>query len=266
MVIAMDASQPVYNIIGNNYNVTRKADPWIANKIISLLQPAKDGLFLDVGCGTGNYLNVFLKNGYRFYGVEPSDVMREKAISLCNTIIEKSFVELLPFDDKVFDGATAMFTFHHWKDKQKGLQELFRVLKPKSRLVFLSFTPEQLFNYWHMHYFPEMMRRSAAIVPEREEMITMLSQAGFSDVFTENYFVHDELTDHFFYSNKRKPEKYLDPEVRNGISSFTAFSDPDELKSGLLKLEKDIASGEIVHIMKKYENNIGDYIFYVAQK
>ena len=65
---------------------------------------------------------------------------------------------------------------------------------------------------------------------------------------------------------KRRPEKYLDPEIRNGISSFTAFSDHDELKSGLIQLEKDIASGEIADIMKKYENDIGDYIFYVAGK
>lgn len=262
----MDTSQPVYNAIGNNYNITRSADPWIADKMLSLLLPDKNGLFLDVGCGTGNYLEVFLDKGFKFYGVEPSDVMLTTALNRCKTIIEKAFVEQLPFDDSLFNGATAMFTFHHWKDKQKGLSEIFRVLKPGSRLVFLSFTPEQLFNYWHVHYFPKMIRRSAEIVPDKQEMISWLQAVGFSAVSTENYFVHDELTDHFFYSNKRRPEKYLDPEVRNGISSFTAFSDPEELKSGLLQLEKDISSGVINDIMKKYENDIGDYLFYVAEK
>lgn len=262
----MDNSQPVYNTIGKNYNNTRSADPWIANKMLSLLQPQTNGLFLDVGCGTGNYLEVFLEKGFDFYGVEPSDVMLTTALNRCKSIIKKAFVEQLPFDDSFFNGSTAMFTFHHWKDKQKGLSEIFRILKPGSRLVLLSFTPEQLFNYWHVHYFPKMIRRSAAIVPEKEEMKSWLHHAGFSVVSSENYFVHDELTDHFFYSNKRRPEKYLDPEVRNGISSFTAFSDPDEVKSGLIKLEQDIASGVIHDIMKKYENDIGDYIFYIAEK
>ena len=262
----MDNQQPIYNIIGKNYNITRKADPWIADKILALLQPVSDGLFLDVGCGTGNYLNVFLNKGYIFYGVEPSEIMLGNARNHCNTKIEHAVVEELPFEDSFFNGATAMFTFHHWKYKQKGLKELFRVLKQGSRLVFLSFTPEQLFNYWHVHYFPEMMRRSAAIVPDKDEMIVGLKNAGFSSVSTENYFVHDGLTDQFFYSNKRRPEKYLDPEVRNGISSFTAFSDPYELENGLLQLEKDISSGKIIDIMKKYENDIGDYIFYVAIK
>lgn len=262
----MDSSQPVYNTIGKNYNATRSADPWITGKMISLLQPKAEGLYLDVGCGTGNYLEVFLEKGINFYGVEPSDVMLSTALNRCKTIIKKAFVEQLPFDNFFFNGATAMFTFHHWKDKQKGLNEIFRVLKTGSRLVFLSFTPEQLFNYWHVHYFPEMIRRSAEIVPDKQEMISWLQAVGFSAVSTENYFVHDELTDHFFYSNKRRPEKYLDPEVRNGISSFTAFSDPDELKSGLIKLEQDIASGVIYDVMKKYENDIGDYIFYIAEK
>lgn len=262
----MDSSKPIYNTIGKNYNNTRSADPWIANKMLSLLQPQTNGLFLDVGCGTGNYLEVFLEKGFDFYGVEPSDVMLTTALNRYKSIIKKAFVEQLPFDDSFFNGSTAMFTFHHWKDKQKGLSEIFRILKPGSRLVLLSFTPEQLFNYWHVHYFPEMIRRSAAIVPEKEEMKSWLHHAGFSVVSSENYFVHDELTDHFFYSNKRRPEKYLDPEVRNGISSFTAFSDPDEVKSGLIKLEQDIASGVIHDIMKKYENDIGDYIFYIAEK
>lgn len=262
----MDSSQPVYNTIGINYNATRSADPWITGKMISLLQPKAEGLYLDVGCGTGNYLRNFLEKGYNFYGVEPSEVMLAKAKIQCKTIIEQAFVEQLPFEDCFFNGVTAMFTFHHWKDQRKGLNELFRILKPGSRLVFLSFTPEQLFNYWHVHYLPEMIRRSAEIVPDKQEMISWLQAVGFSAVSTENYFVHDELTDHFFYSNKRRPEKYLDPEVRNGISSFTAFSDPDELKSGLIKLEQDIASGVIYDVMKKYENDIGDYIFYIAEK
>lgn len=136
----MDNSQPVYNTIGKNYNATRRADPWIADKMISLLQPKKEGLYLDVGCGTGNYLQLFLEKGYHFYGVEPSDVMLAKAKVQCNTIIEQAFVEQLPFEDCFFNGATAMFIFHHWKDKQKGLREIYRILKPGSRYVIGLYT------------------------------------------------------------------------------------------------------------------------------
>ncbi|MBL0071731.1 MAG: methyltransferase domain-containing protein [Bacteroidetes bacterium] len=116
----MDTSQPVYNAIGKNYNVTRSADPWIADKMLSLLLPDKNGLFLDVGCGTGNYLEVFLDKGFKFYGVEPSEVMLSKAKVRCNTIIENVFVEQLPFDDSFLTEQRQCSHFITGKINRKG--------------------------------------------------------------------------------------------------------------------------------------------------
>ncbi|MBL0071951.1 MAG: hypothetical protein IPP34_09090 [Bacteroidetes bacterium] len=96
-----------------------------------------------------------------------------------------------------------------------------------------------------------MIRRSAEIVPEKQEMISGYGLLA-SLLFQQKIILcMMNLQNHFFfYSNKRRPEKYLDPEIRNGISSFTAFSDPDELKSGLIQLEKISPPVEIADIMK----------------
>lgn len=48
----------------------------------------------------------------------------------------------LPFPAAVFDGATAAFGVRNFEDLDRGLRELFRVLKPGGRLVVLEFTPE----------------------------------------------------------------------------------------------------------------------------
>src|SRR5690606_26952991 len=130
----------------------------------------------------------------------------------------------------------------------------------------LSFTPAQMKGYWLWRYFPIMMEQSSVIVPEWQEMESMLRQAGFTSITTEKYSVHDELQDHFLYAHKRRPEMYLLPEVRNGASSFTAFADGQELAAGLTELEKDIASGAINGIMEQYENDMGDYLFIKATK
>ena len=234
---------------------------------MALLQPTVAGLYLDLGCGTGNYLRVMLDNGFRFYGIDPSETMLEAARRVCpEATLFQAYSENIPLENSFFDGAVVMFTMHHWKNQQQGINELARVLKPGSPVVFLSFTGKQMAGYWLNHYFPEMIKRSGELVPEADAMHVMLENAGFSDVQTENYFITNELQDHFLYSNKYRPEQYLDPEVRKAISSFAAFSIPDEVEKGLNQLQADIGSGDIHGIINQYENEMGDYLFYRAVK
>lgn len=258
---------PIYNSIGKEYNATRCADPYITTRLEALLQLKSEGRYIDVGCGTGNYLKALSAKSGIWTGLDPSEVMLSDARKQCpGTELLEGTAEQIPFPVEVFDGAMANFTFHHWKNKQQGLKEIFRILKSNSRLVMLSFTGFQMDGYWLKHYFPEMILRSGRLVPEEKEMKEMLLAAGFTSVFTENYFILPDLQDHFLYSNKFRPEKYLDPAIRKGISSFAAFSTPDELHAGLLKLEEDIRSGAIDQIMKQFENERGDYLFYIAEK
>lgn len=260
-------AQPLYNQIGINYNNTRKADPYIVGRIEEHLQADKQGKYLDIGCGTGNYLQFLSHKGYEFYGLDPSETMLAVARQQCPTsLIQQGFAEQIPFDADFFSGAMALFTFHHWENQQQGLNELFRVLKLGSRLVFLSFTAEQMQGYWLNHYFPKMIEKSALLIPTQESMIQMLQSAGFGDVKTEKYFVQADLQDHFLYSNKYKPEQYLNPDIRKGISSFSAFANIEEVEKGLQALAKDIESGKILEIISQFENDKGDYLFYIAEK
>ena len=257
----------LYDSIGTNYNNTRRADPYITERLHTLLSPSPDGLYLDIGCGTANYLTALAQKGVRLYGVDPSQVMLQQARAKDNNA--KFFcakAEELPFTDEFFDGCTATFTLHHWSDKLKGLTEVTRVLKTGARMVFLSFTGEQMRGYWLNQYFPEMMKRSWELLPELPGMAQLLNDAGLKLVATENYLVQEDLQDHFVYSNKHRPEQYLRPEIRQNASSFSSFVTPEELKSGLAALEADIASGAIRDVMKSFENDKGDYLFLVAEK
>ena len=260
-------SSPIYNTIGKAYNTTRCADPYITGRIYELLAPKRDSVYLDIGCGTANYLVALAQRGVYFYGVDPSETMLEQAKA---KKVEATFVhaqaESLPVGNEFFDGAIALFTLHHWADKLSGLKEVNRTLKRGARMVFLTFTGEQMKGYWLNEYFPVMMRRSWKLVPELPGMEELLNESGFRLAATENYFVQDDLQDHFLYSNKRRPEQYLRPEIRQNASSFSAFCEPEELHSGLAALERDIATGKINDIMKEYENDRGDYLFIVAEK
>lgn len=258
---------PIYDTIGTNYNNTRRADSYIAGRLYDLLNPVKGGKYIDIGTGTGNYLNALSAMGLNFTGIEPSATMLEKA-RLHNPAAEiiQAKAENIPLPDNSFDGGMGTFTVHHWDDMLKGFSEIYRILKPGSNFVLLSFTPAQLHNYWLYHYFPNTMKRSAEVVVSIEEMTAVFESCGFTGVITENYFVHDGLTDHFLYSNKYRPEQYLNPAIRNGASSFTVYADQPEVERGLLQLEADIKSGKIRDIIQQYENNLGDYLFYRIMK
>tara|TARA_R110002049_G_scaffold198606_3_gene368672 strand:+ start:1341 stop:1583 length:243 start_codon:yes stop_codon:yes gene_type:complete len=68
-----------YNKIGINYNQTRKADSYLVDQLLKHLNPSKRGLYLDIGCGTGNYTNALQEKGFQFIGIDPSIEMLQKA-------------------------------------------------------------------------------------------------------------------------------------------------------------------------------------------
>jgi len=257
----------IYNKIGEGYNATRKADPYIAKRLYTLLSTKPGGLYLDIGCGTGNYLKALSDMGLNLYGVDPSEIMLNEARSKdINAVLMHANAESIPLPDAFFDGAVAILTIHHWTDILKGLQEVNRVLKKGSKLVFFSYTPEQMRGYWLYHYFPRMIERSLQTIPDAVTMEKLLHDSGFKLLQTEKYFVREDLQDHFLYSNKHSPERYLSAEIRNNISSFSIHSDPEELKNGLLALEEDIRSEAIQSMISNYENDLGDYLFLIAEK
>ncbi|MGN6566758.1 MAG: class I SAM-dependent methyltransferase [Flavipsychrobacter sp.] len=255
----------IYNSIGQGYNTTRKADPYIAERLYQLLSPAKDGIYLDIGCGTGNYLAAMVHKGLKMVGIDPSEIMlAEAANKQLNVELVQAYSDEIPFPTDYFSGAIAVLTIHHWINKQAGFTELRRVIKEGGKLVFFSFTPEQTMGYWLHHYFPQMITRAALAVPTLQEMEDMLMLAGFKNVATELYDVREDLQDHFMNAHKSHPERYLQDEVRNGMSAFRLAPDRQEIITGLERLRTDIRSGEINSIMDQYKNQLGDYIFIIA--
>ena len=236
----------LYDNIGNDYNTTRRSDPYISDRIYNFLSTKLHGLYIDIGCGTGNYLKALTDLGLNLYGADPSgEMLKQAKKNIPNARLTESSAENLPFSDDFFDGAIAVLTIHHWENKLNGLKQINRILKKGSKLVIFTYTPEQLRGYWLYHYFPIMITRSMNLIPSVAEMESMLSESKFTSIRSEKYFVRKDLQDHFMYSFKYNPEKYLLKEVRNGISGFRVLCELDELELGLKKLQEDIRTAKI---------------------
>jgi len=256
-----------YDTIGIDYNLTRKADPYLTDQLLQHLKPSKTGTYLDIGCGTGNYTNEFQKKEFQFIGIDPSNEMLEKA-KLKNDQVEWSIgsAENTGLPENVVDGIIGSLTIHHWTHLENGISQLYKVLKPNGRLVIFTSTPKQMKGYWLHHYFPKMLADSILQMPslERVENAMVASRMEHLEVF--KYFIKPDLQDHFLYCGKHNPELYFDTHVRHGISSFSSLAHRTEVEQGLSQLRSDIDSGKINEIIKSYENDLGDYVFVIGRK
>ncbi len=256
-----------YDDIGVNYNATRKADDYLVKRLLANLNPKSNGLYLDIGCGTGNYTSKLQEEGFNFIGVDPSKEMLEKA-KLQNPNIDWKIghAEYLNLNSESIDGIIGSLTIHHWKDLEKGFKELHRVLRNDGNLVIFTSTPKQMTGYWLNHYFPKMMKDSMLQMPSLKIIKNIMNQTGFASIKTELYSIKPDLKDFFLYNGKHNPNLYLNSKVRHGISSFSSLANTEEIEAGLNQLKKDIATQKIDDIIKSYENNLGDYLFIIATK
>lgn len=256
----------VYDKIGITYDITRRADSQIVSRLIEHLSPVKNGSYLDVGCGSGNYTEAVFDQGFRVTGIDISEEMLRKARNK-NHHIEWicGDAKCMPFPSKCFDGAMCTLATHHIKDIDTAFKEVYRVLNRGHFVIFTAFF-EQIMSYWLHHYFPQMMQKAQKRMVSSEVIMQALFSAGFKEIRIEKFFITNKLTDWFLHAGKYRPEIYLNPQVRAGISTFALEENQDEIESGCQKLQNDISSGEINKIIASYESSVGDYAFVVCSK
>ena len=185
---------------------------------------------VSVGAGTGSYEPTA---GRRVTAVEPSAVMiRQRPPG--SAPVARAVAERLPFRSKAFDAALAVLTVHHWPDLRAGLEEMRRVAH---RHVILTFDPEAHSRHWLVDYVPELRPIFAACPPVDE--VADLIGATSVEVVPLRHDTPDGMTVAYW----RRPHDYLDPSVRAAGSAFHQV-EPDALRRGLDRLEKDLASRE----------------------
>lgn len=217
-----------YDAIGRTYAATRATDPRIAARIWAALGDART--VVNVGAGTGNYE----PPDRDVTAVEPSAVMRAQRAPGTAPAVDAA-AEALPFADDAFDAAMAVLTLHHWGDWRAGCAELRRVAR--DRVVVFSWDTACVGAHWlGPEYFPGLVEMQDAEFP------TLADQVAALGARVEVVAVPWDCADGFFSAFWRRPEAYLDPAIRAGISTLAKLGD-DVLEPGLERLRADLADG-----------------------
>jgi hypothetical protein len=61
-----ESHAPLYDRIGTGYDVTRRADRHLVERLIDHLNPEPRHTYLDIACGTGNYTVAVAQTGIRY--------------------------------------------------------------------------------------------------------------------------------------------------------------------------------------------------------
>jgi ubiquinone/menaquinone biosynthesis C-methylase UbiE len=157
-------------------------------KIVNAVEIKDDYKVLDIGCGTGVFLEL-LKEKYpktSVVGIDPD----KQALSIATKRLSKyqdvrlvnGFAEALPLDNQSADVVFSTLAFHHMPTdiKQKSINEIYRVLKPSGKLVIVDFGSTKHPNLYRFITFWEpveyMKGNLDGLIPK------FMQQTGFKNI------------------------------------------------------------------------------------
>ncbi len=218
-----------YDAIGVGYRAKRRPDPRLRAALHEAIGSAET--ILNVGAGAGSYE----PSDCPVVALEPSGVMLAQHPGHRRV---RGVAEQLPFADGTFDVALAILTVHHWEDLHAGLEELCRVAR---RQVLFTWDPDHERKLWvTTDYVP------AIDDLETSRFVPLASVVDALGAHTVRPFeIPHDFTDGFQAAFWRRPEMYLDPEVRAASSTFASLP-PARVLPGIERLRSDLQSGKLL--------------------
>lgn len=201
------------NISGNydglNRVISFGVDVKWRKKVIKLVKAISPQSVLDIATGTGDLaISMTETNASRIVGLDISEGMlavgrkkiKEKGLTQRIEMIQADS-EALPFEDNTFDAITVAFGIRNFEHLEKGLSEIFRVLKPNGLFVILETSVPTKFPFRQGYFFHtrvilpvigklfskdkvaySYLSESAASFPYGEELNNILRKIGFISV------------------------------------------------------------------------------------
>ncbi len=208
------------NLFEKAYHVVRRIALKRKLKIIDTYA-VDDKNLLDIGCGTGDFLEVASQNGWRISGIEPN----EHARAIANKKTRKAVFEieqLLKFEAYSFDVITLWHVLEHLPKLEEHIAIFKKLLKPDGALIiavpnFKSYDAEHYKNFWAAYDAPRHLWHFS-----KSSMSNLFSQVDMNVVKIlpmkfDSYYV--SLLSEKYMSGKMK---YLNALKTGWLSNFKA--------------------------------------------
>ena len=177
--------------------------------LIELSELSEGSVALDIASGTADIPRL-INRKFKSVSMHVTDINasmlalgKERAINEnffhnCNFALASG--ESLPYQDQTFDLVTVGFGLRNFTDKEKGLKEMKRVLKPDGVLLILEFSKptnsffSKVYDWYSFNIIPKLgsflandsksyqyLAESIRMHPDQETLKNMVLDAGFDD-------------------------------------------------------------------------------------
>ena len=130
------------------YQIVRKIA--VKQKLYLLNAFAKTKVHLDIGCGTGEFLNACKNAGYKTKGIEPSDIASNQAIINFDLNVSKN-TDLSQFETGEFETISMWHVLEHVPELKLTIKQLKRILMKEGKVIIA--VPN--LKSWDAHYYKE---------------------------------------------------------------------------------------------------------------
>ncbi|WP_339753630.1 class I SAM-dependent methyltransferase [uncultured Winogradskyella sp.] len=187
------------NLLEYVYHSVRKIALKRKLKLINSFNSQEKNL-LDIGCGTGDFLETALKDNWIITGIEPDESAREIANSKTNNSVYKT-EHLAKLKPNSFDVITLWHVLEHLPNLEMHTALFKSLLKPNGTLViavpnFKSYDAQHYKNFWAAYDVPRHLwhfsRTSISELFNRENLklvktLPMIFDAYYVSLLSEKY-------------------------------------------------------------------------------
>ena len=187
------------NLLENTYHVVRNISLKRKLKLINSFA-FEDKNLLDVGCGTGDFLQIAQQVNWTVTGIEPNEEARKIANSKTNNSVF-NVKQLLEFEKQSFDVITLWHVLEHLPNLDEHVSILKSLLKEKGTLIiavpnYKSYDAKYYKNFWaafdaprHLWHFNQesVAKLFANENMEVMEILPMKFDAYYVSLLSEKY-------------------------------------------------------------------------------
>jgi SAM-dependent methyltransferase len=236
-----------YDAISNDYDQRYPSTQhWErGDALLNLARQISAKTILEVGSGTGYWLNLLHQVTPQLYGLDFSAGMIAQARNQPAPLkLARGTATQLPYQSGTFDLVYCVDAVHHFGDYRAFIAEAFRILKPHGALAIIGHDPHSSEGNWYIYdYFDTVYQTDLVRYPSSGMIKNSMKKEGFMDI--ERHDVEHILNIHV-------GEGVLnDPFIKHNATSQLALLSEETYSAGIEKIKSDLKKSQNKQIIFK---------------
>lgn len=192
---------------------------------------------LDLGCGTGNWLDCqqqyYEDDSITWIGLDASAAMLQKAKEKnLHTEFQVKKAEELDFKECI-GLLVCNFAFHHFEDKNRALERIHAALSANGMFKYRNIEPESMKDWWVYHFCPEAYYEDMHRFWPKDLLSYELQKHGFCSVTIKREY----------YESSKPLEALYELYKQRDISQLAMMDDAIYSK-GMERMESALQAGK----------------------